>query len=65
VVVIQSGGKNLGLVVDELYKQEEIVIKPLEGVIADTPALAGAAILGDGKIIPILDPQQLIYMSEN
>lgn len=65
VVVIQAGGENLGLVVNNLYRQEEIVIKPLEGVIANTPAFAGAAILGDGKIIPVLDPQQLIYMAEN
>jgi len=63
VVVIQGGGKNIGLIVDALHHQEEIVIKPLEGIVADTPGLAGATVLGDGQVIPILDPAELIQMA--
>jgi len=64
IVVIQGNGKKIGLIVDELYKQEEIVIKPLEGCVANIQGIAGATILGDGRVILILDPQELIQLSE-
>jgi len=63
VVIVHGGGKNLGLIVDALHQQEEIVIKPLEGIVADIPGIAGATVLGDGKVIPILDPTELIQMA--
>lgn len=63
VVVIQTEGKKIGLIVDKLHNQEEIVIKPLEGIVADTPGVAGATVLGDGRVIPILDPAKLIQMA--
>lgn len=65
LVVIEGKGKSIGLIVDALRQQEEIVIKPAEGVIANTPGLAGVTILGNGQVILILDPEQLIQMSEN
>ncbi|MCD6318149.1 chemotaxis protein CheA [Candidatus Aerophobetes bacterium] len=63
IVIIQGNGKRIGLIVDTLYKQEEIVIKPLEGCLADIQGLAGATILGDGRVILILDPQELIQLA--
>jgi len=62
IVVIQAEGKEVGLIVDKLHSQEEIVIKPLEGIVANTPGISGATILGDGKVIPILDAVKLIQM---
>ena len=63
IVVIQGNGKRIGLIVDELYKQEEIVIKPLEGCVDNIQGIAGATILGDGRVILILDTQELIQLS--
>ena len=63
VVIIQGRGKNLGLIVDALHRQEEIVIKPLEGIATNIPGLAGATVLGDGRVILILDPGELIQMA--
>jgi len=63
VISIEGNGKTLGLIVDALHHREEIVIKPLEGVAARTPGLAGATILGDGQVIPILDPGELIQIA--
>jgi len=65
LVVVEGKGKSIGLIVDALRQREEIVIKPAEGVIANTPGLAGVTILGDGQVILILDPEQLIQMTEN
>ncbi|MBC7190482.1 chemotaxis protein CheW, partial [Candidatus Aerophobetes bacterium] len=64
IVVVEVEGKETGFVVDELHTQQEIVIKPLEGVVADIPGVAGATILGDGRIVPILDPVELVRLQE-
>ncbi|MDI6872183.1 MAG: chemotaxis protein CheA, partial [Bacillota bacterium] len=55
VVVVKSGGRRLGLVVDQLLGQQEIVIKSLDSLFADVRGFAGATILGDGKVALILD----------
>jgi two-component system chemotaxis sensor kinase CheA len=55
VVVVKSGGRRLGLVVDRLLGQQEIVIKSLDSLFAEVRGFAGATILGDGKVALILD----------
>jgi len=55
VVVVSSGGVHIGLVVDYLVGQEEVVIKPLGALLQGLEGMAGATITGDGKIALILD----------
>ncbi|MGH7741937.1 MAG: chemotaxis protein CheW [Candidatus Eiseniibacteriota bacterium] len=56
VVVLRVDGHVLGLVVDEIDDAEEIVVKPIADVLKRTRVLAGATILGDGRVGMILDP---------
>ena len=56
VVVVRVDGRVLGLVVDEINDAEEIVVKPIADVLKRTRVLAGATILGDGRVGMILDP---------
>lgn len=60
VVVVGLGDKTIGLIVDELQGQQEIVIKTLGDYLNGLPGIAGATILGDGKITLILDIGSLI-----
>ena len=60
VVVVGLGDKTLGLIVDGLRGQQEIVIKSLGDVLNNLPGIAGATILGDGKVTLILDIGSLI-----
>jgi len=60
VVVVGLGDKTIGLIVDELHGQEEIVIKTLGDYLNGLPGIAGATILGDGKVTLILDIGSLI-----
>jgi len=60
VVVVGLGDKTLGLIVDELHGQQEIVIKSLGDYLNGLPGIAGATILGDGKVTLILDIGSLI-----
>lgn len=55
VVVVRKGEEQIGLVVDELIGQQEIVISSLGKLFSNLPGIAGAAILGDGKVSLILD----------
>jgi two-component system chemotaxis sensor kinase CheA len=56
VVVMQIAGHLFGVVVDEVFDTEEIVVKPLSTAIADVKNFSGATILGDGSVIMIIDP---------
>ncbi|KUO70121.1 MAG: chemotaxis protein CheA [Desulfosporosinus sp. BRH_c37] len=60
VVVVGFGEKALGLIVDELRGQQEVVIKSLGDFLNNLPGIAGATILGDGKVTLILDIGSLI-----
>ncbi|MBW2026851.1 MAG: chemotaxis protein CheW [Deltaproteobacteria bacterium] len=63
VLIVQAANDCLGIVVDKLYRKEEIVIKPLADYLAGLPGIAGASILGDGKTILILEPNELVSMA--
>lgn len=60
IVVVKSGDKKIGLVVDNLMSQCDIVIKPLSKFINVNPYIAGAATLGDGRIALILNVPSLV-----
>lgn len=55
VVVVCKGDKQVGLVVDALIGQQEIVIKSLGKFLAGIPGIAGAIVAGDGNVRLILD----------
>jgi two-component system chemotaxis sensor kinase CheA len=59
ILILNLNGEKFGLIVDSVYRQEEIVLKPLPDSYAGVPGLAGASILGDGRAILILDINQL------
>jgi two-component system chemotaxis sensor kinase CheA len=56
VVIVGRGDKRVGLIVDRLKGQQEVVIKALDpAVTGSMPAVAGATIMGDGRVVLILD----------
>lgn len=60
VVIVTVGSQSIGLIVDELLGQEEVVIKPLGAMLHGTRGLSGATITGDGRIALILDLPELL-----
>lgn len=60
VVIVGSGDKKMGLVVDSLIGEEDVVIKPLKDRYTNSPGIAGATILGDGTVSLIIDVSQLL-----
>jgi two-component system chemotaxis sensor kinase CheA len=55
VVVVQSGRQRIGLIVDELVGEEDVVVKPLGTLVGDLPGISSAAILSEGELALIVD----------
>ena len=55
IVVIELGQRKAGLVVDDLLTQQEVVIKSTAGRLRTMKGVAGATILGDGRVAMVLD----------
>ena len=55
VLVINSGDRKFGVIVDELEGEEELVIKALDDQCITTDLVSGASILGDGRVVLILN----------
>ncbi|WP_115718887.1 chemotaxis protein CheA [Gallaecimonas mangrovi] len=58
--VVEAAGRKLGLVVDALLAQQQVVIKSLEQNFRRLPGISGATILGDGQVCLILDVPGLV-----
>jgi two-component system chemotaxis sensor kinase CheA len=60
VIMVKVASAQVGLVVDRVIGQEEVVIKPLGAMLHGLPGMAGSTITGDGHIAIILDVQGLL-----
>lgn len=59
IVLVESGQQKMGLVVDELIGQQQVVIKSLEANADPVEGISGATILGDGRVSLILEINDL------
>ncbi|MEG4344801.1 response regulator [Microcoleus sp. A003_D6] len=63
VIVLRSAGNFLAVQVDQVSTEQEIVIKQLEGPVPKPIGIAGATVLGDGRIVAIADVLELIDLA--
>jgi len=56
IVVTQVGNQTFGIVVDQVFHTEEIVVKPMSSKLRHITMFSGTTILGDGSVIMIIDP---------
>jgi two-component system chemotaxis sensor kinase CheA len=61
LVVVEADGKRVGVLVDDLLAQQQVVIKSLESNFKPVAGIAGATILGDGAVALIIDVPDLIH----
>jgi two-component system, chemotaxis family, sensor kinase CheA len=62
IVIVGTNEKRVGLMVDSLIGEEDVVIKPLHDQYTSSPGIAGASILGDGSVCLIIDVSQLLEL---
>lgn len=63
LVVVEADGQKVGLMVDDLLAQQQVVIKSLEDNYQQVEGISGATILGDGSVAMILDVPGLIALA--
>ncbi|MEM7062789.1 MAG: response regulator [Cyanobacteria bacterium P01_B01_bin.77] len=63
IVVLRSTNSFIALEVDQVMGEQEIVIKQLEGPVPKPTGIAGATVLGDGRVMPIADVLELIDLA--
>lgn len=56
IVILQVGKLKFGIIVDEVFQTQEVVIKPLSRFLKNIKIFSGSTIMGDGKVVMILDP---------
>jgi two-component system chemotaxis sensor kinase CheA len=59
VLVLRSGQSTVGLVIDAFRERMEAIVRPLEGALAGLPAFVGTTLLGDGRVLLILNVAEL------
>lgn len=63
LVICQAGRTRIGMVVDDVLDTQEIVVKPVSRRLRHLPCYAGSTILGDGRVVMILDPTGIASLS--
>jgi len=59
-IIVEKEGEKYALIADSISEQQEIVIKPLTGFLSKIKGFSGVTILGDGRVVPIIDVLSLI-----
>lgn len=60
VLVVRAGDDRIGVVVDAIAERTETLTRPLSGVLQGVPGIAGTTLLGDGRVLLVLDLEELI-----
>ncbi len=60
IVIVESDGERVGIMIDDLIGQQQIVIKSIDTFISSSRAISGATILGDGRVALIIDIHGLV-----
>ena len=60
VIVIYTGGDAYALLVDRIVEARQVMVNPPMGVLLKAPAVAGATIMGDGSVVLVLNPIELV-----
>jgi len=59
VLMLRSGTYHIALHVDEIVNNQEVVMKPIGAQLSRVPGIIGATVMGDGKVVLIINPVQL------
>ena len=59
ILNLNVNGTLAGFAVDKLLEGVDVIIKPLEGIMARFPLYSGAAVLGDGRVLLVINPKEM------
>jgi two-component system chemotaxis sensor kinase CheA len=59
-VVATANGECGAFQVDRIVERLDLILKPLEGLLAGTPGIMGTTLLGDGRVLLVLDIAEML-----
>jgi two-component system chemotaxis sensor kinase CheA len=60
IVITSFAGQRCGLEVDNVGEHLDVILKPLDGLLAGTPGISGTTLLGDGRVLLVLDVAEML-----
>lgn len=63
VVVLTEGNVKVGMTVDRLLNEQDVLVKPLPDYMAAIPGMGGVTIMGDGKVVLVMNPSELVRLA--
>jgi chemosensory pili system protein ChpA (sensor histidine kinase/response regulator) len=65
VLLIAQGENLVGILIDRYWGEQEVTIRQVEGTLAMPPGFSGCTILGDGRVVPLVDAMALLRWIDN
>jgi len=62
VVILTDGQTKIGMIVDRLLNEQDVLVKPLPAYLSGISGMSGATIMGDGKVALVLNPVELMQL---
>lgn len=59
-LIVRVNGEHIGILVDDFRETVDIILKPMVGILGGLSGYSGAALLGDGSVLMVLNPRELI-----
>jgi two-component system chemotaxis sensor kinase CheA len=59
IAIVKAGELRYGIIVDRFVSQEEVIVKPLTGDLGGVQMFSGATIMGDGRVVLVINPSRL------
>ena len=60
ILVVRVGGHRVGLLVERFYREVDVIVKPLDGLLAEVATFTGTALLGDGLVLLVLNVKEVL-----
>jgi two-component system chemotaxis sensor kinase CheA len=58
--VITTAGQKVGLLVERLHREADVLLKPMDGLLAEASVFSGTTLLGDGLVLLVLDVREVL-----
>ncbi len=65
ILVVADGKQLFGLEIDRFWQEQEVTVRQPQGVLEMPDGISGCGVLGDGRVVPLVDPLALVRWREN